>query len=906
MLQQLAEALWSRHAGQLHRVAVVLPGRRAGLHLQKYLAAIAGRSFWAPDLIDPGTFMERLSGRRQADTTELLFLLYEVHREQSGVHADPLATFMQWAPVALRDISEVDAHLLDLDDLYRDLRSYHEIEEWSLRLGGQSPAQKRLAQQWRHTGNLHRGLLERMEARGIGTSGSLARHVAGKAAAGTLELPWDMVWFAGANAMEPAMLAVARHLQQVGKAEFAWDADRFYLDDRTQEAGEFLRRAMAALGPGIVPPANLIRTKERAFTTVAVNGRVAQARHAAALLRALDPDQRAATTVVLADESLLMPLLEALPGTIGPLNVTMGVPLTALPVHGLIEALLRVHDHGTGRGPLLEDVERLLLHPFLPQGPATTAAIRALRETGQSRPTTHQVEQALREARLAGLDALGKALAPMPVADAPGIMTRVEALIAHASALRLDDPMVQEQLFRMARAQQQLHQGLEHAGALDIDLQSYAAIRTRVLRAERIPFTGEPLQGLQIMGMLETRAIAMDRVLVLGANEGHLPPEADVQSWIPFAIRHAKGLPMPGHAAMISAYHFQRLAQHASEITLVYDASEEASDPSRFIAQWQREVVGLTATQGRHASVGVGFTLHPRPVVHVAPSAATTAKITAILERGLSPSALGTWCNCPLDFLFRFVLGVEPLDSPDGKLGSDVLGTAVHGVMEELYRPWLGRAIDPTALSSGTDLRQAVHDRLLSDYPAHVLAEGHFKLRIEMAAQAMDRYLQAEMERLLREATVPLYLEHEVSAALSDQVRFKGRCDRVETRSGVHHILDLKTGSTDPRALVLPDLDRASLGPDQRYALQLLIYAWCYLEQHPEVDAVRAGIVPLKRSSQADGLFLKIAGEDLLRRSLMPDVAALLQALVDELRDPTAPFVHRAESIHCSCCVPMA
>lgn len=905
MLEQLAEAIWARHAGQLDRVAVVLPGRRAGLHLQKYLAAIAGRPFWAPDMIDAGGLMERLSGCRQGDTTELLFLLHEVHREQSGAHADPLATFMQWAPVALRDMSEVDAHLLDLDDLYRDLRDYHEIEEWSLRLGDQSPAQQRLVQQWRHTGPLHRALLERMESRGVGTSGSLARMVAAKAIAGTLEVPWDMVWFAGANAMEPALLVVARHLQKEGRAEFAWDTDRFYLDDRTQEAGEFLRRSMAALGPGVVPPADAIRTRERLFSTVAVNGRVAQARHAAAMLHALSPAERAATTVVLADESLLMPLLEALPQDMGPLNVTMGVPLTALPVHGLVEALVRLHDHATGPGLLLDDVERLLVHPFLHQGPATMAAIGALYVPGQARPEYHQVDAALRDAGLVELPDLRNAIAPMPVPDAAALAPRVEALIAHASALRPGDRLVQEQLFRMARAQQHLHQGLERAGAVDTDLQSYIAIRDRVLRSERIPFTGEPLQGLQIMGMLETRAIAMDRVLVLGTNEGHLPPEAALQSWIPFAIRHAKGLPLPGHAAMISAYHFQRLAQHASEITLVYDAGDEASDPSRFIAQWQREVVGLTATRGRHASVGAGFPMHPRPVVQVPKTAATLERIGAMLEKGLSPSALGTWRNCPLDFHFRYVLGIEPLESPDGKLGSDVLGTAVHAVMEELYRPWLGRPIEAVALNGGVDLRQAVHDRLLRDHPASVLGEGHFKLRIEMAAQALERHLRAEQERLLREPTVPLYLEHEVGAALAPSVRFRGRCDRVESRAGVHHILDLKTGGTDARALVLPDLDPASLGPEQRHALQLLIYAWCYLEQHPEVEGVRAGIIPLQRSSQADGLFLRIGGEDIMVRAMMPGVAALLKALVDELRDPELPFTHRAESRYCPCCVPM-
>jgi len=361
-------------------------------------------------------------------------------------------------------------------------------------------------------------------------------------------------------------------------------------------------------------------------------------------------------------------------------------------------------------------------------------------------------------------------------------------------------------------------------------------------------------------------------------------------------------MPMPGHGAMISAYHFQRLVQYASEVTMIYDAGEEAPDPSRFIAQWQREVVDRTATRGHRSSVGAAFQPRPRPVVQITKDAAIRERIAAMLTKGLSPSALGAWRTCPLDLYFRYILGVEPLEDHDGKLGSDVLGTAVHGVMEALYQPWLGRTITAQALNGGVDLRQAIHDRLLGDFPASVLAEGHFKLRIAMAAQALDRYLQVEQERLLHEPTVPLFLEHEVGAALGPNVRFRGRCDRVETRAGVHHILDLKTGTTDARGLHLPDLDPGTLGPDQRHALQLLVYAWCYLEQYPGVDGVRAGIIPLQRSSQADGLFLRIGGSDIITRSMLPDMADLLQALVDELTDPAIPFAHRPESSFCRCC----
>lgn len=906
LLHRVAELLWARHAGRLDRIAVVMPSRRAGLYLQKYLAAIAGRSFWAPELLDAGTLMERLSGRRQAGTIELLFMLYEVYRERSGDRAAPLAEFMQWAPVTLRDMSEVDAHVLDLDDLYRDLRNYHEIEEWSFRLGEPSPSQARLLQQWKHTGDLHRGLLELMAQRGVGTSGSLARSVAEQAANGKLDLPWESVWFVGANAMEPALLAVAEHLQRAGKAEFAWDTDLFHLDDRTQEAGEFLRRSMARLGPGLVPPVDLIRTRPRSFRTVAVAGSMAQVRFAAAELGTMEVEARAGTTVVLADESLLMPLLEALPGDIGPLNITMGTPLRALPVHGLLEALIGLHLRSTAGGALLRDLEQLFAHPFLHQGEATVSLISTLYALERERPGLADVEAAMSAVGLVDHGTLLRALVPMTAPKADGMPTRVTALIAHARELHPDDPLVQEQLFRSARLQQQLHHGLDLAGAGAIELEGYAAVRDRALRDERIPFQGEPLSGMQVMGMLETRAIGFERVMILGANDGHLPPAAVGQSWIPFEVRRAKGLPLAGHGAMVSAYHFQRLAQYTDALTLVYDTGDEAGDPSRFIAQWQREVVGVTATTGTHLSVAADQLVHPTPLVRMVRSERANDKLRALLAHGLSPSALGTWLNCPLDFHFKYLLGIEVVEGPDGKLGADVLGSAVHVVMEDLYRPWLGKPPDGAALATGTDLHRALHDRLLLRFPAATLAEGHFKLRIEMAAFALQRHLAAEAERLARVPTMLVDLEQRVSAELAPGVRISGRCDRVELRQGVHHILDLKTGGAEARDLELEAIDPGLVDARHRYALQLLVYAWCYLEQHPTVPEVRAGIIPLQRGSQAEGLFLRLGDEDAVTRAMLPQVRAMLLALVERMTDPDVPVEHRPESRFCACCVPTA
>ena len=903
-LQRLAHALLAQHPAGLDRVAVVLPGQRAGIHLRRYLANAANTTIWSPDLLDMGSFMERITGMRQGGSMEMLFMLHAAHREQAGAAADDLADMLQWGPVTLRDMSEVDTHLLDLDTLYRDLRSYQEIDTWSFRLDPLSPGQERLLHNWTATGDLHRIMRQRMLDSGVATSGAIARRAADLARQNKLELPWDTVWFAGLNALEPAHTAVVQHLQASGRAMLAWDADQYYVNDPVQEAGRYLRRSIEQLGTGQLPVVDELLTRPRAVHAVGVPNTLAQARLAAQFLAGLPAEERANTAVVLADEHLLMPLLEGLPADIGPLNITMGAPLEALPVHGLLEAFLDLHTTASRQGVFhLAGLERLLLHPLVHQGPLTARTIAALRSTQRMQLQLGQFLEVARQAGFPVTAAMEQALAPVQdvVQD---VHQRMAALLGWARALRSKDSFAQEQLFRMARLQQRLHHGLLAAGLPVIDLKTYRELRERLLREERIAFRGEPLRGLQVMGFLETRAIDHARVLVLGANEGQLPKASAAQSWIPFELRRTFKLPLQADTEAITAYHFNRLAQQADELHLVYDAGTGGQGITRFLAQWRPELMARPATTRHHRALAPAHPSRHAPPILVGKNERIVARLDQLLQRGLSPSALGTWLRCPLDFYFTHVLRLRAPDEVDGKLGSDVLGEAVHQVLEDIYQAQAGQPMEGTLLrEAGAAVKDHLLRHLARQFPADILGRGHFRLRIEMAARAVHGHLLAEAERCDRQPSVTIGLEKELLAELRAGVAVRGRCDRIEARDGLVHVLDLKTGSVRPEDLVLADLQRDTIGPEHRYALQLLIYAWCYLHMEPATEAVRAGIVPLQKTSQSEGLFLRVAGHDVIDRSMLPDIAALLDTLVHELRDPAIPFVHDAESRFCTCCV---
>ncbi|MDX9751915.1 MAG: hypothetical protein RBT71_12600, partial [Flavobacteriales bacterium] len=447
-LEQLALALRRHHPDGLADVAVVMPVRGAAAVLRKYIAQGSDRPQWSPDIMDMGGFMQRASGMRQGAPVEMLAHLYRAHTAIAGAKAEPFDEMLQWAPTTLRDMSEVDEHLLDLDVFYRELQEIDDIEEWSFRLGEPSPGQQRLMRHWRQTAALHRAMHQRMRAEGTGTAGMVARTAVERITEG--HLPWKAVWFAGLPRLAPAAAQVVALLQQRGLAQVAWDTDRHYLDDPLQEAGLHLRQAIARAGPGLVPPQGAIRERPRTLHATTVPNDPAQALHAAALLEAMTDAERADTAIVLADPELLMPLLQAWPAAAANARVAMGLPLAALPVHGLMEAFMRLHTLPRAHVELpVADVERLLAHALVQRGPDDRAAIAALRAEGRPGIALGRLATIISAHGRPDAGDLEDALRPVtdPVAEMPD---RTTALIAWAQVRCADDPWGREQLFRMA------------------------------------------------------------------------------------------------------------------------------------------------------------------------------------------------------------------------------------------------------------------------------------------------------------------------------------------------------------------------------------------------------------------------------------------------------------------------
>lgn len=898
-LEQVADALVAEHGVRMADVGIVLPSRRAGLYLRSAIAARANGPVWIPELHTWTTFMERLSGLRAASMEEQLFAAYDALEELDGKGAHDLEELLQWCPTLLADMSEVDSALLGLDGFYRDLRSWEELD-WSFREDPLSEGQQRMVRYWERAGRAHRAINARLATTGSGTAGAVERAAAmGLSAPG----PWRMVWFVGLNAFTAAQRQVMDTLHAASVARFAWDADLAYLDDPVQEAGRHLRAAITRYGAGVVAPTTGLRDAACTVEVLETSGPAAQAWAVAGRVAALHQEERSRTAVVLADPSVLPLLLEALPADVSPLNVTMGIALAELPVGSLLQAAVRTFAAAEAGGAFLPG-GGLLDQPLLRNAPGGPALIR---RTGDGQ----QPLKALREEDLIGVDpevtdAIRCVLSPAPDTAVP---ERMKALLRWVIAGGAN-AFLGEQVYQAARMIDRVG-GLFTRHGRTGDARDWNALLPRLLRMVRVGFEGEPMHGLQVMGMLEARALDHEQVLVIGAQEGVLPSTAVDRSFIPFELRRAHGLPLGDETDAVQAYTFFRLMNRARKLTVTCSIADSAPAPSRFIQQLRLErfaeapdafrTVHINVPVPDRTGEGYAFTL----------DAAGRALLLARLARGLSPSMLRAWLVCPLDMWLRHVLRV-PEGAPTGdRVPPNVVGEAVHGVLQALYTPWLGRSLDPSELrSAAREVRGLLAASMAAHVPAHRLERGEPLLQLGMATAALEHFLLAEAGLVEGGTDIrPMHLELEVRrplGPLADHadavVNIVGRLDRVDLRNGRWHVLDLKTGHADPQHLRLKALEADQLRRDKGHAAQLLLYAWAFLGTHPEARAVSCGLLPLQRTGAAEPALLNIDGDPLITASMTEGIGGIIRANVERMLDPGTVYRHDERSQYCALC----
>ncbi|MFI5150248.1 MAG: PD-(D/E)XK nuclease family protein [Bacteroidia bacterium] len=930
-LKNLAQEIWKNHQPDPGGVCVVLPNRRGALFLKEYLSELAGKTIFSPEIYSTEDFISKLSGLQIIDQTEMLFALYTVYSETLQETADSFDVFSKWAPALLADFNETDRYLVDARQLFVNLSSIREIENWSLNGPDLTEFQQKHILFWESIGIFYHRLRSRMEQEGKAWQGLAYRYVADNLDELINNQSWPKIYFAGFNALNGAEEKIFTSLYRSGKAALFWDTDTYYLNDTEQEAGKFLRafRSRHYENEKLFQwtGTNLLTGSKKIVMTGAARN-ISQAKIAGAVLRDMYRVDTAlhSTALVLADETLLFPVLHSIPGEIKGINVTMGYPLKSTPMASLFRLCFRLHMNASkfskGRRGSKRfyhyDLCALLRHPYVQEVFAQSNLSETL--------CRYLIRNNIIFAGYAQLEKFCQGESREEWAKLKPLLGNWESIpdcflaLQHlidllrtafsAGKPEKKHPVEKEWLFQFNGFMKRL-ESLCAVYPHVTELNTLQALFMQMADTSSIPFYGEPLTGLQVMGMLETRTLDFERIVLLSANEHILPGSKIQNSFIPHDLKKLFGLPLYTDKDAVFAYHFFRLLQQAKEIHLIYNTESDTfgeGEKSRYLTQVLNELIRA------NPNIVVEENLLELPYLHEETEPVVIQKATEVIERinklaekGFSPTLLNTYRKCTLRFYLHYVAGIKEAQEVEEEVGADTLGTVIHDVLEKLYTPFIGKEFkkeDPGLLKKG--LEKEVLAAFSRHFPEEAIHNGKNFLAFRIALRFLESFLNAETDFL--NAGHKLFiseLEKEMKASLrvgERNVFLSGKADRIDREGTRVRIIDYKTGKAEKSELQVNEWNDLLTDPGLDKSFQLLCYAWLYARSEGMPSELISAIISLRQIKAGIKPVQTPAGNARLGKTELDEFEQIILNLVLEMYDTEKPFVQTTEKEVCEYC----
>lgn len=925
----LAEEVLDKHQDRLDKLCIVLPNKRSGLFLKENLARLISTPIFSPEYLSIEDFIERISGNRIIDNIHQTFILYEVHRQLEGDKADSLQDFLSWSPVLLSDLNDIDAYMVPAGELFGFLTEAKAINVWNP--GGEplSEFQKKYLAFFRSLIRYYHAFREMLKKDHLAYQGMARREAAENIHKLTKNLAWEKVVFAGFNALTPSEKIITDHLSAESIAEIFWDADAYYLNDPAQEAGLFMRQFRKQSKQGAFKWAfDHLTANPKDIRIIGTPSKSNQAKVAGKVLQEWGETHKQGAgkmdAVILPDEQLLIPVLNSIPGNVGNFNVTMGYPFRFTPAFSFFDAWINMIERAgyfmvqaQQENPVYHknDVLILLQHTYS----------HALSNGGQARKISEELLTGNRfyftppELKsLAGPENENNSWLDM-LFDLPGsfpelaakIKAMVESLRDRLILQNRDNPDAPkdldiEYLFHLNKYINKIWPYLNDE---EFNLKTFHSLFYKVIGFSTIPFYGEPLRGLQVMGMLESRTLDFERVVVLSANEGILPEGKSQHSFIPYDIRSRFHLPARKEKNALFAHHFYHLLQRTKEAVFIYHTEPDeagSGEKSRFLTQLETELPNANPRINIRHELAV-FPVTGRSTygqIEIAKTPQILKTLANVLENGLSPSSLATYIHCSLQFYFTYILGIKEREEVTESMDAALLGSLVHKSLNTLYAPYLGRS--PESRIPEQRIKQALDQALHDIYPGGDVRYGKNLLIYHVALNLIKNALRFEssltkepgMEKRQIYALEKFYRRR--MHINGKEVLFKGGIDRIDKIGDSYRIIDYKTGNVVPRTLNVKDTDALFEDPRKSKALQLLLYAWIFRGTEPR-HPVTACNLSLRKISQ--GLVpLVVEGSRDIGQQLTDRTGEGLAGTVRDMLDPSGTFFQTSDVARCAWC----
>ena len=851
-LSEVAEKLYDKYGDEISSLTLVFPSRRARLFFSDALSNIISKPIWQPSYMSMDDIMCQASSYTIGDKIQLITELYNIYSKHHTT--DGFDKFYFWGEMLLNDFDLIDKYLIDADMLFCNIYDIKEIEAdlsyltpemrsfWSHFSDKEllSDEKRKFLAIWQSLASIYHSFHERLQQLNISYTGMIYRSAVENINSGVAYPDTTRHYvFIGFNALSECEKSVLKYLDNNCECDFVWDYDTYYTKQAEQEAGCFLRKNLKLFKPTIEISNNNFTQISKTFNAVSTASNAIQCKYVNTILREISPalqfDKR--TAIVLTDESLLLPLLHSLPEELqNNINVTMGYPLRQTTAYSFIERLIELQKNcrteNEGCNFYHVDVNGLLSHPFV----ANTLGEESRQKQKEIIDGRYiRVSSTILDSNklLGAIFSNSKQYGGL----SKYLLNVIDVIFTTKNEVE-DDSLMLSYLSIIADNIAELDNCLKMCN-IEISTSIYTSLLRRHLQTVRIPFSGEPLQGLQVMGILETRNLDFDNVIILSMNDDNFPGNlTGASSFIPYNLRAAYGIPTPEHHEGVYAYYFYRLIQRAKRVDMLYcsHADEKSTgEQSRYI--YQLDFESPYHIKRMNAGVDIAVSDSTEDVVE------KSGEVVRELERFtrsedrklLSPSAFANYITCPMKFYFSSIAKLKSADELSEEVDSPMFGTILHDAMEILYAPIEGIANPKQQLEriSEADVEKTVVESINKNYLNNSnTSPSTYTGSLMLVKRIIIKYIYRGI--------IPYDIQHNNFALMAveedinapfmlddgSQISIGGRADRIDSLdSGVIRVVDYKTGERNLDFNGVESLFSGATRNKKKNLLQTMIYS---------------------------------------------------------------------------------
>ena len=942
-LHELAENYVHNYLGKEEDTTIVFPNIRAGLFFRKELSSLIKKPIWAPKISGIEDFILQHSNLKLDDQFSLILRLYPIHKKHTGID-ESLDRFYFWGRILLQDFEDIDQYMVNPQNLLTTVRQLKEIdfqfgyfdEEhlslirkfWGVVISQKSNHKNEFIRIWKALLPIYTSFKESLNRSGVAYRGMVYRDVADKIDKDEFEWYGSKVIFAGFNALSYAEEKIIKWFVNQGIGKIFWDLDAYYVNNKTHEAGYFARNYIQDEVLKETFPKDLaerITTNKKDIKITGIPSTTGQAKFCGSILKKWDQLNLLAepenTVIVLPDESLLMNVLQSVPDSLKEINVTMGYPLKSTTLFSILDNVLELQINVRKGKDVIwfyyRDVLTILNHSMVKNLDHKLAG-----------ELTGKIGD-LNMIRISSTMFEGSVLEEIfhPVKHPDEVIKYLLDLI---TLVRQNISQNEEKLFeeifmvRFYKLLQRLNDQFRQEG-ISLKIEEFQTLFQQLTFQERVPFEGEPLKGIQVMGVLETRNLDFENVIIMSMNEGVFPSVPRRNSFLPYNVRKAFGLPNFEHQDAIYSYLFYRILQRAKKVNLLYNTTEgkglSSGEISRFLLQLNHELIDQPEDVKIYSPINPN---HLEEKVIVKDDFIMNRLERYLLQDGesealLNPSAINTYLDCPLTFFYRYVLDMKAHEEISDDIDPAMFGNILHRVMEKAYKSFVDKELQSEDINQ---IMKHIPELILDSFAKYfgkVDRENfQFEGRNIIAREIIEKYVRRILYIDQKHAPFIIRgLEKRISFSLPIHykgvrrlINMKGIIDRADEKDGIIRVIDYKTGRDETTFTAVNDLFDGTKTNRNKAVLQTLLYAKVFDDQFNEgaltiqtglfnrVELMIPDFNPCIKIKKGRGNPEPVSNI----RLLMDEYSQNLENVLSEIFDSSKPFKHHDPMKECKFC----